>query len=156
MSFTPIATRSIPTVSCRPARKATRSFVPTPSVDDTSTGAREPAGILTKLAKPPTPPSTSARFVAWASGVIRRTAASPASMSTPDSRYVSGFTSGVEEAELRRRLGLDADAIAAGEAGVTEMPWIRAGRLQHPIEREVTDRIGAEIAPDVLGAGTRP
>src|SRR5262245_21257689 len=76
-------------------------------------------------------------------------------MSTPDSRYVSGFKSGVEEAELRRRPGLEADAIAAGEAGMTEMPRIRAGRLQHPVEREVADRIGAEIAPDLLGAVAR-
>src|SRR5262245_41798185 len=76
-------------------------------------------------------------------------------MSTPDSRYVGGFTSRVEEAELRRRLGLDADAIAAGEAGVTEMARIRAGRLQHPVEGKVADRIGAEIAADLLGAVTR-
>src|SRR5258706_10114653 len=35
--------------------------------------------------------STSGRKVALASGAMRRTASSPASMSTPASRYVRGF-----------------------------------------------------------------
>src|SRR5262249_57725511 len=47
------------------------------------------------------------------------------------------------------------EGMAGGEAGMTEMRGIRAGRLQHPVEREVADRIGAEIAPDLLGAVAR-
>src|SRR2546422_2399236 len=155
MSFTPIATRSIPTVSCRSARNATFSFVPTPSVDETSTGSRYFGGTLTKLAKPPTPPITSGRFVARASGVIRRTASSPASTSTPASRYVSGFTSAVEQPELGRRLGLDAHAVVPGEAGVTELARVGAGRFEHPVEREVAERVGAQVASDLLGNVTR-
>src|SRR5262249_6630696 len=38
--------------------------------------------------KPPSPPSTPARAVAFASGLMRSTSSSPASMSTPASRYV--------------------------------------------------------------------
>jgi hypothetical protein len=73
----------MPTVAWRLARYATFSFVPTPSVEETRTGSRYLDGTRTRLAKPPTPPITSARFVARASGVMRRTASSPASMSTP-------------------------------------------------------------------------
>ena len=48
-SLTLIATRSMPTVSCRPASVATLSFVPTPSVQATSTGSsylRAKSGLL--------------------------------------------------------------------------------------------------------------
>src|SRR6476659_7772246 len=38
--------------------------------------------------KPPSPPRTPARAVALASGLMRSTSSSPASMSTPASRYV--------------------------------------------------------------------
>ena len=40
MSSTHMATRSMPIVSNRPAARATIALVPTPSVDDTSTGWR--------------------------------------------------------------------------------------------------------------------
>ena len=64
MSFTDMATRSMPTVSCRPARKATFSFVPTPSVPDTSTGSRYlPGGRANSPPNPPTPATTSGRIV---------------------------------------------------------------------------------------------
>src|SRR5438034_2485794 len=155
MSLTPIATRSIPTVSCRPARKATWSLVPTPSVDDTRTGSRNFDGTLTKLAKPPMPPMTSGRFVARASGAIRRTASSPASMSTPDSRQVSGFTSAFEEPELGRRLRLDAHAVVSREARVAELARVGAGRLQHAVERQVAKGVGGEVAADFLGVVAR-
>src|SRR5438552_5396230 len=155
MSFTPMATRSMPTVSWRPARQATFSLDPTPSVDETMTGSRYFDGRPTRLAKPPTPPITSARFVARASGMMRRTASSPASMSTPASRYVSGFTSALEEAELWRRLGRDTHAVVAGEARVAELPGVRAGRLEHAVERKIAERVGAEVATDLLGAVAR-
>src|SRR5262249_38348675 len=155
MSFTPMATRSIPTVSWRPARQATFSLEPPPSVEDTMTGSRYFDGRPTRLAKPPTPPSTSARLVARASGMMRRTASSPASMSTPAARELSGFTSALEEAELRRRLGLDPHAVVAGEAGVAELPGVGAGRLEHAVEREVAERVSTEVATDLLGAVAR-
>src|SRR4029077_5743173 len=152
MSFTPIATRSMPTVSCRPARHAIFSFEPTPSVDETMTGSRYFEGMPTRLAKPPTPPMTSARLVARASGVMRRTASSPASMSTPAWREGSGFTSALEEAELPRSRGLDTHAIVPGEARVAELSGVGAGRLEHAVEREIAERVGAEVATDLLGA----
>ena len=39
-SLTDMATRSMPTVACRPVAKASLSLVPTPSVEATSTGSR--------------------------------------------------------------------------------------------------------------------
>src|SRR5882724_4111033 len=141
----------MPTVSWRSARNATLSLEPTPSVDDTSTGSWYPLGTRTNPAKAPMPPRTSGRNVAFASGAMRRTASSPASMSTPASRYVRGFIGlDVEEVELRRGIGLDADLVGAGEAGVTEAGGIAARGLQHAVEREVTQRVGAEIATDLV------
>src|SRR5205809_4969127 len=136
-----MATRSMPTVSWRPARKATLSLLPTPSVDETSTGWRNFGGIFTKAAKAPMPPSTSGRKVAFASGAMRRTASSPASMSTPASRYVRGFIAlDVEEVELGRGVRLDADLVGTGEAGVTEARGIAAGRLEHSLQGEIAER----------------
>src|SRR3989449_11014921 len=103
------------------------------------------------------PPSTSGRNVVRASGAIRRTASSPASMSTPASRYVRGFIAlDVEEVELGRGLGLDADLVGAGEAGVTEARGIAARGLQHAVERQIAQRGGAQVAADLLDvvAGT--
>src|SRR6185503_2113185 len=99
------------------------------------------------------PPSTSGRKVPHARGPMRRTASSPASMSTPASRYVNGFmraTSGVEETKLRCWLGLDADAVGAREAGVAEVRRVGAGRLQHAVEREIAERVGGQVAADLL------
>src|SRR2546426_8403067 len=103
------------------------------------------------------PPSTSGRNVAFASGAIRRTTSSPASMSTPASRYVRGFISlDVEEVELGRGLGLDADLVGAGEAGVTEARGIAARRLQHAVERQIAERVGAQVAADLLDVVAGP
>src|SRR5215510_12386431 len=97
------------------------------------------------------PPSTSGRNVAFARGAMRRTASSPASMSTPASRYVSGLIgSDVEEMQLRCRIGLDADLVGAREARVTEAAGIAAGGLQHAVERQIAERIGAEITADLV------
>ena len=87
MSFTQWLTRSSPTVSCRPARKATFSLVPTPSALATSTGSRQAAA--SSLKSPPNKPiseSTPGVKVERASCLMRRTASLPASMSTPDCR----------------------------------------------------------------------
>src|SRR2546430_16652818 len=97
------------------------------------------------------PPSTSGRKVAFASGAMRRTASSPASMSTPASRYVRGFISlDVEEVELGRGLRLEADLVGTGAAGVTEDRWIAACGLQNSLQGGIAVRGGAEAASHVL------
>jgi hypothetical protein len=63
-SFTDMATRSIPTVLWRPVAKASFSFVPTPSVEATSTGSRY---FLEKRPRP----SSSRKSPAKPSGHLR-------------------------------------------------------------------------------------
>src|SRR5205823_6532067 len=104
-SLTLIATRSIPTVSCFPARNASLSLVPTPSVPTTSTGSSYRLGTSKSPPNPPMPASTSGRIVRRACGLIRSTSASPSSMSTPESRYVSPM--GRAPYQRSRRLGRD-------------------------------------------------
>src|SRR5438093_13680262 len=90
MSLTHIATRSCPIPLKAFASIAIFSFVPTPSVEATRTGSRNPAAFRSN--RPPKPPrsaSAPARRVALANGAMRATRASPASMSTPASLYVS-------------------------------------------------------------------
>ena len=55
MSLTHMATQSMPTVSCLSIRKAIFSFVPTPSVPETSTGWVRP--VISSSNRPPKPPS---------------------------------------------------------------------------------------------------
>src|ERR1700693_3265741 len=113
------------------------------------------------------PPKTSGRFVEAARCLIRRTVSSPAPMSTPADRYVSGsMNSGlrVEELQLRKVPGLQADLVLAREAGVAEVGRVVAGGLQHAGQREGAKRVRAEILlhlrhlvarPDQLLAGRR-
>src|SRR5258708_32403908 len=102
-------------------------------------------------------PSTSGRKVACAGGAMGRTASSPASMSTPASRYVRGFIAlDVEEVELGRGVRLDADLVGTGEAGVTEALGGAAGRLEHSLQGERARRGGAEIPADLLHVATGP
>ena len=64
MSFTHMATQSMPTVSCLSMRKAILSFVPTPSVPETRTGSFMPARLgRNRPPKPPRPPRTPGRSV---------------------------------------------------------------------------------------------
>src|SRR5205823_4710860 len=74
---------------------ATSAFVPTPSVDDTSTGLlNRCCGNANRPPKPPMSPMTSGRYVERTSSLIAATASSPAVMSTPASLYdspTSGF-----------------------------------------------------------------
>ena len=57
----------MPTVSCSPVSIAIFSLVPTPSVVETSTGSVKPAAFRSNSApKPPKPPMTPARLVAFA------------------------------------------------------------------------------------------
>ena len=74
MSLTHMATQSMPTVSCRPVRKASFSLVPTPSVPLTSTGSRRPAGSANAPPNPPSSDRTPAVRVRATDAAIRRTA----------------------------------------------------------------------------------
>jgi hypothetical protein len=78
----------MPIVSNRPAALATSALVPTPSVEETSTGWRyrslkNPAE--NSPPKPPMSPMTSGRYVERTCSLMRLTASSPAVMSTPAS-----------------------------------------------------------------------
>jgi len=66
-----------------PARAATSTFVPTPSVESTSTGRSKPAGTRTMPLKAPSRPSASGVRVVRASSAMRRRASSAASRCTP-------------------------------------------------------------------------
>ena len=73
-----------------PVSIAIFSFVPTPSVADTSRGSIKPAALGSNIPpKPPIPLATPLRLVAFASGRIISTSALPAAMLTPESLYVS-------------------------------------------------------------------
>ncbi len=87
MSFTQWLTMSWPTVSWTPARIATFVFVPTLSVDETSTGSfrREKSG-RNMPPKEPISESTPALKVPRARRLMRSLASSAAEMSTPASR----------------------------------------------------------------------
>ena len=86
MSFTHMATRSMPTVPCLPASCATFSFVPTPSVPDTSSGSAISlaAAMENRPPKPPMSPTTSGRYVECTVSLMASTARAPSAMSTPD------------------------------------------------------------------------
>src|SRR3984957_17090508 len=84
----------MPTVSWRPVSMPRRSLVPPPSVPETSTGLRKRSkGPSTSAPKPPMPPSTSRRMEGRTPGLILSTNSSPAAMSTPPSRQVTGARS---------------------------------------------------------------
>ena len=78
-------TMSIPTPRTMPSRAASSTFVPTPSVDATSTGSRSAviAAALNTPPKLPTPRSTPLSWVASTAAFISATARVPSSMSTP-------------------------------------------------------------------------
>ena len=79
-----MATQSMPTVSCLSIRKAIFSFVPTPSVPETSTGREMPVrSISNRPPKPPMPSSTPGIAVRATCFFISSTARYPAVMSTP-------------------------------------------------------------------------
>src|SRR6202795_2536173 len=105
------------------------------------------------------PPKTSWRVVEAARRAIRRTAKSPAPMSTPADRYVSGsMNSGlrVEELQLRQPPVIEADLVLPREASVAEMGRIVAGGLEHAVQREVAERVRAEILLDLRHLVARP
>src|SRR5215813_13019135 len=105
------------------------------------------------------PPSTSGRRVEATSGPIRRTASSPALMSTPASRYVSGsMNSGLrfEQFQLSDVPGVEADLILTCEARVAEVGRVVARGFQHAVEGEVAERVGAQVTLDLAHLVARP
>src|SRR4030095_511020 len=115
--------------------------------------------MVTKAAKAPMPPSTSGRRVEAASGPIRRTASSPAPMSTPASRYVSGSMNSklrFEQSELSDVPSVEADLVLSGKARMAEVARVIAGGLEHPVQREVAERVRGEVALDFRHLVTRP
>src|SRR5215213_5500331 len=104
-------------------------FVPTPSVDDTRTGWRKPAGMATAAPNPPSPPRTSGRRVRSTAARISSTARSPAPTSTPAAAYAARglATRGHDllERELARcRVVRDRVRVLPVEAGEAE-PVVR-------------------------------
>ncbi len=80
----------MPTVSCLSSACAIAILVPTPSVEDASTGSFHLSSFSENSpANPPTPPSTSGRVARSACGLSSSTAWSPASMLTPAAAYVA-------------------------------------------------------------------
>src|SRR5574342_840031 len=105
------------------------------------------------------PPKTSGRFVEAARRFMRCTAWSPAPMSTPADRYVSGsMNSGlrVEELQLRAFPVIEADLVLPREAGVAEVGRVVAGGLEHAVERQVAERVRAEVLLDLRYLMARP
>src|SRR5258708_38402083 len=114
--------------------------------------------MVTKAAKAPMPPSTSGRRVEAASGPIRRTASSPAPMSTPASRYVSGSMNSklrFEQSELSDVPGVKADLVLPGEAGMAEVARDSAGRREHPVQREIAQGDRGEVSLGLRNLVTR-
>src|SRR5437879_8550944 len=88
-SFAPCDTTSAPTTCQRPSAAAIRVFVPTPSIELTSTGSRYPAS-RNSPANPSPDPSTGSRYVERMRVRTPARIASLLSGSTPASRYVDG------------------------------------------------------------------
>src|SRR3954465_9387449 len=76
----------MPTVPVRCSENASFSFVPTPSVPETSTGCLYFFGISQRAPKPPIPARTSGRIVFLANGLMASHSASPDLISTPAAR----------------------------------------------------------------------
>src|SRR5262249_14162986 len=53
------------------------------------------------------------------------------------------------------RLGPDPDLVVAGETRVTELSRVAARGLQHAFQREIAERVGADIAANLLDAMAR-
>ena len=84
MSFTHIATQSMPIVSCLSISKASLSLVPTPSVPLTSTGSLTLSAERSNIPpKAPMLPITPNREVEATCFLMRRTTSYPASRFTP-------------------------------------------------------------------------
>ena len=99
-----MATKSMPTVPCLPASWATLSFVPTPSVPETSSGSAMSlaAAMLNKPPNPPMSPTTSGRYVECTVSLMASTARAPSAVSTPAAWYVTScFVTGCSLSDRR-------------------------------------------------------
>src|SRR5574342_1249759 len=122
---------SSPTVSWRPARNATSTLVPPPSVLMTRVGVSRSAGTRTIPPKAPTSPRASAVRVDAAAWTMRALARSKASRSTPAARYRSAGIAG-PDLEVHQVLELPR---ARGD--------FRRANLVEPIDRKPLHRVRA-------------
>jgi len=82
--LTKVAACSVRVFNHNGIRKAIISFVPTPSVEETSIGSLYFFGILTRPLKPPMPPATSLRLVVETIFLISFTNLFDLAISTPE------------------------------------------------------------------------
>src|SRR5262249_56843303 len=61
----------------------------------------------------------------------------------------------LKQRELGTRLGPDPDLVVAGETRVTELSRVAARGLQHAFQREIAERVGADVAANLLDAVAR-
>src|SRR5438309_3325048 len=137
-----MATRSIPTVSRRPASRAISVLVPTPSV---AAASRRPSPIRNNPANPPTDSTTSGRVTSRARSLISETAFAAASRSTPESRYDAKELRVLEverllEQQLRGGVLGDGDGVLAVEARTAERVLALPRGRDERLEREIRQR----------------
>src|SRR5207247_6035780 len=63
---------------------------------------------------------------------------------------------GVEETHLRALTRVEAHFVLPREAGVAEMLRIRARGLQHALQGEIAEAVGAQVALDLVHPVARP
>src|SRR4051812_47676457 len=175
-SSTTMPTRSWPMVSWTSIAWAIATLVPTPSVEVASSGRvyRVSAEASNSPAKPPRPPIISGRRAFSIHPFISSIAVSAAWMLTPASAYAlpAGDSSDttllgvVEDGErlavrrpLERRLQQvlaeqalvgQRDRVLAGEAGLAEPVRLLAGGLDHPVQGDVAEAVGAHARGDLV------
>src|SRR5687768_5252184 len=149
----------MPIVSQRARALARAVLVPTPSVDDTMTGSRYPAGMEIAPPKPPSPPRTSGRRVDCTASRISSTARSPTSASTPDAMYATLVGAGRGPSPTSRHRLLEHELAARGvvrdglrvatvEAGEAELVVRQVEGREDALDRQVAQRIGADEVTD--------
>src|SRR6478609_2692326 len=174
-SSTTMPTRSWPIVSWTSIACAIATLVPTPSVEVASSGRvyLVSAEASNSPAKPPRPPIISGRRALSIQPFMSSIAVSAASMLTPASAYAlpawdssdTTLLGVVEDGErlavrrLDRRLQEvlaeevlvgQRDRVLAGEAGAAELVLRLAGRLDHALERDVAEAVGADAGGDLV------
>src|SRR5262245_43590998 len=182
MSLTQWFTRSRPTVSWIPVSNARRSFVPTPSHEATRTGSFRPERSGRNM-PPKLPMSARTPFVRvdFTTDLIRASAVSWASMSTPAARYVIRFfmpysswgarrdvskvpvpsrepaspPALLEEAELLRLGPRDLHRVLVRPAGGADLVPDAPDRAQHSLEAQVPEAVRPHEPPDVLDGVAR-
>src|SRR6478735_154714 len=172
----PQTTRSWPMVSWTSIAWAIATLVPTPSVEVARSGRVYfvSAEASKSPAKPPSPPIISGRRALSIQPFISSIAVSAAWMLTPASAYalpagdssdttLLGVVENGQRVAVRRRLERrleqvlaqqalvgQRDRVLAGEAGLAQ-PVVRlAGRLDHALERDVAEAVGADARGDLV------